>query len=58
MKKRIELVNRLGEKACVILRDGKVHGKPLTEKQRRYFGLLCGLHRRSAKVSGKGRSVR
>lgn len=30
------------EKACQILKDGEVGGKPLTDKQRRFFGLLCG----------------
>ena len=29
-------------KAKKILRDGKVHGKKLTAKQRRYFGLIAG----------------
>lgn len=30
------------EKACTILRDGEVHGKPLTEAQRGMFGAICG----------------
>jgi len=30
------------EKARKILRDGKVNGKPLTAKQKRYFGLIAG----------------
>lgn len=29
-------------KACKILEDGKVHGEPLTAKQRGMFGSLCG----------------
>lgn len=27
-------------KARKILKDGKVHGKPLTAKQRRFFGAI------------------
>jgi len=27
-------------KAKKILKDGKVHGKPLTDKQRRFFGAV------------------
>lgn len=30
------------EKACLILRDGEVNGKPLTEAQRGMFGAACG----------------
>jgi MYND finger len=30
------------QKAKEILRDGTVHGQPLTEKQKRYFGWLAG----------------
>lgn len=30
------------EKAKEILRDGTVHGHPLTEKQKRYFGWIAG----------------
>lgn len=30
------------EKAGEILRHGEVHGKPLTSKQRGYFGLIRG----------------
>ena len=30
------------EKACKIIKDGTVHGKPLTEKQRGMFGAKCG----------------
>lgn len=30
------------EKAREILRDGKVHGKPLTPKQRRFFRAIAG----------------
>ena len=30
------------EKARKILRDGKINGKPLTEKQRKYFGAIAG----------------
>lgn len=29
-------------KAQEILRDGKVHGKSLTAKQRRFFGRIAG----------------
>lgn len=29
-------------KACKILKDGMVHGKPLTKKQRGMFGAACG----------------
>jgi len=29
-------------KARKILRDGKIHGKKLTAKQRKYFGLIAG----------------
>lgn len=29
------------EKACKILRDGEVRGKKLTDRQRRFFGLIC-----------------
>ncbi len=29
-------------KARKILRDGKIRGKPLTAKQKRYFGLIAG----------------
>ncbi len=29
-------------KAREILRDGKVHGKPLTPKQRRFFNAIAG----------------
>ena len=29
-------------KAKKILRDGKVHGKKLTKKQKAYFGLIAG----------------
>lgn len=28
------------EKAKAILHDGKVHGKPLTDRQRRYMGAM------------------
>ena len=28
-------------KACKILEDGKVQGRPLTEKQRGLFGAVC-----------------
>jgi hypothetical protein len=28
-------------KACKILKDGKVHGKPLTRNQREFFGARC-----------------
>jgi hypothetical protein len=34
------LANISPSKAKKILSDGKVHGKKLTEKQRRYFGAL------------------
>lgn len=30
------------EKACKILKDGQVHGKPLTKAQRGMFGAKCG----------------
>jgi len=30
------------EKAKKILKDGKVNGKPLTDKQKRYFGFIAG----------------
>jgi len=30
------------EKAKKILRDGTVHGKALTGKQKKYFGLIAG----------------
>ena len=30
------------EKAKEILRDGTVHGKPITDKQKRYFGWVAG----------------
>src|SRR5262249_22662424 len=30
------------DKACRILHDGTVHGKPLTEAQRGLFGAICG----------------
>lgn len=30
------------EKACLIVKDGSAHGKPLTEAQRGMFGALCG----------------
>lgn len=30
------------EKACKIMRDGEVHGQPLTQKQKDLFGALCG----------------
>jgi hypothetical protein len=30
------------EKAKKILKDGKIHGKALTTKQKRYFGLIAG----------------
>ncbi|MFW6090150.1 MAG: hypothetical protein ACODAB_10380 [Gemmatimonadota bacterium] len=30
------------EKARKILRDGEVNGKPLTEKQKKYFGAIAG----------------
>lgn len=29
------------EKAKKILADGTVHGKPLTERQKRFFGLVA-----------------
>ena len=29
-------------KAKEILRHGKVHGEPLTDKQKKYFGLIAG----------------
>ncbi len=29
-------------KAKKILRDGEVHGKPLTEKQKKFFGRIAG----------------
>jgi hypothetical protein len=29
-------------KAKKILKEGKVHGKPLTERQRRFFGAVAG----------------
>lgn len=38
------------EKACKILKDGKVHGKRLTKKQRGLFGVRCG-ERDSAAVN-------
>lgn len=30
------------EKARKILRDGEINGKPLTEKQRKFFGAIAG----------------
>ncbi len=30
------------EKACQIMRDGTAQGRPLTDKQKRYFGAICG----------------
>jgi len=30
------------EKAKKILRDGTIHGRPLTAKQRGYFGAIAG----------------
>lgn len=30
------------EKACTIIKDGQVHGHPLTQAQRGMFGALCG----------------
>lgn len=30
------------EKAKEILKDGSVHGKPLTAKQKRFFGAIVG----------------
>lgn len=29
------------DKACQILKDGKVHNRPLTKKQRGLFGVRC-----------------
>ena len=29
-------------KAKEILRDGTVHGEPITDKQRGYFGIIAG----------------
>lgn len=37
------------EKAKEILRDGKVHGKPLTKKQRGFFGAAAGGNLKKAK---------
>ena len=36
------------EKARAILRDGTVHGKPLTEKQRGMFGAIAGQGKKAA----------
>jgi hypothetical protein len=30
------------EKAKKILRDGEIRGKPLTARQKRFFGLIAG----------------
>ena len=32
-------------KALEILRDGTVHGRPITKRQRGYFGLIASHHR-------------
>lgn len=29
-------------KACKMLEDGSVNGTPLTESQKRFFGMVCG----------------
>lgn len=34
------------EKACKILKDGTVRGKPLTDRQRGLFGAICGRGRK------------
>lgn len=40
------------EKACKILKDGMVHGKALTKRQRGMFGALCGKRRKPAANEG------
>jgi hypothetical protein len=41
------------EKACQILKDGTVHGKPLTEAQRGMFGAKCGEREKKGKGATK-----
>lgn len=40
------------DKACKILKDGTVHGKPLTDKQRGMFGSICGKRDKSTNSYG------
>jgi hypothetical protein len=42
------------EKACKILKDGEVDGKPLTEAQRGMFGALCGELDKTGNTSTNG----
>jgi hypothetical protein len=42
-----------GPKACQILKDGTVHGKPLTDAQRGMFGAACGKWK---KAGGNGKA--
>ena len=38
-RKRKSVVSKA--KACEIMRDGQVHGKKLTERQRKFMGARC-----------------
>jgi hypothetical protein len=41
-KKPSKQLDMSPDKACKILKDGTVHGKPLTDSQKGMFGALCG----------------
>ena len=42
------------DKAKEILRDGTVHGKPLTDKQKKYFGWIAGGKAEGGMIEGAG----
>lgn len=44
-------------KACKILKDGSVHGHPLTEKQRGMFGAKCGEKGKKPTTNYAGRAM-